>query len=30
MSAAGWLIKPIALDTLMDTVARYCGRRQLH
>jgi CheY-like chemotaxis protein len=27
MSAAGWLIKPIALDTLMDTVARYCGRR---
>jgi CheY-like chemotaxis protein len=29
VDAAGWLIKPIALDTLLDTVARYCGRRDL-
>jgi CheY-like chemotaxis protein len=27
VSATGWLVKPVALDTLLDTVVRYCGAR---
>ena len=30
IDAPAWLVKPVALEALVDTVARYCGARQAH